>query len=47
MKNEYFKEEKSEDDMNIYSRELREILLEDDELSPMEDAFMQGYDEAI
>lgn len=47
MKNEYFKEEKSEDDMNIYSRELREILLEDDELSPMEDAFIQGYDEAI
>lgn len=50
MKNEYFKgfkKDVSEDDMNIYSRELREILLEDDELSPMEEAFMQGYDEAI
>ncbi|MBI2658128.1 hypothetical protein HYX08_05540 [Candidatus Woesearchaeota archaeon] len=47
MKNEYPREDESEDDMSIYSRELREILLEDDELSPMEEAFMQGYDEAI
>lgn len=47
MKTIYFREDESEDDMSIYSRELREILLEDDELSPIEEAFMQGYDEAI
>ena len=34
------------DDENIYSEEVRDRLLEDDELSPMEAAFMQGYDEA-
>ena len=34
------------DDENIYSENVREQLLEDDELSPMEAAFMQGYDEA-
>jgi len=34
------------DDENIYSEEDREQLLEDDELSPAEAAFMQGYDEA-
>lgn len=31
---------------NIYSGEARELLLEDGELSPEEEAFMRGYDEA-
>ena len=34
------------DDESIYSENVRDQLLEDDELSPMEAAFMQGYDEA-
>ena len=32
--------------MSIYSLEVREGLLEDDELSPMEEAFMAGYEDA-
>ncbi len=43
MKREIFAEEE-EDDLSIYSKTLREEMLEDDELSPMEEAFMQGYD---
>jgi hypothetical protein len=34
------------DDESIYSEDVRDQLLEDDELSPMEAAFMQGYEEA-
>lgn len=41
------KEEQSEDDNSIYSKEVRELMLEDDELSPMEEAFMNGYEEAV
>ena len=37
--------EKSEDDLGIYGTEEREILLEDDELSPVEEAFMSGYED--
>ena len=37
---EYFDEE------NIYSEEARALLLEDGELSPEEEAFMRGYEEA-
>lgn len=40
------REEKSEDDIGIYSKEARESMLEDDELSPMEEAFMNGYEDA-
>jgi len=39
-------EEYFEDDENIYSEDVRETLLEDDELSPEEEAFMRGYEEA-
>ena len=39
-------EEESEDDSSIYSKGVRESMLDDDELSPMEDAFMEGYDAA-
>lgn len=34
------------EDESIYSEDVREQLLEDDELSPEEAAFMKGYDES-
>ena len=40
-------EENSEDDISIYSKDVREIMLDDDELSPMEEAFMNGYEDAV
>ena len=40
-------EEKSDDDISIYSKDVRESLLDNDELSPMEEAFMNGYEDAI
>ena len=43
----FFREEVEEDDLTIYSRDVRDSLLEDDELSPMEEAFMNGYDAAV
>ena len=39
-------EEKNEDDFDFYSKDVREIMVEDDELSPIEEAFMEGYDTA-
>ena len=42
-----WEEEDDKDDISIYSRKVREELLEDDELSSVEEAFMQGYDEAL
>ena len=33
-------------DDSIYSESVRDRLLEDDELSPEEAAFMEGYEEA-
>lgn len=33
-------------DDNIYSKKTRENMVEEDELTPEEDAFMRGYDEA-
>lgn len=49
MKKERFLDEGLEnvDDESIYSERVREQLLEDDEISPMEIGFMQGYDEAV
>ena len=38
--------EQNLDDESIYSEDVRDQLLEDDELSPTEAAFMQGYDGA-
>lgn len=31
---------------NIYSKKQREMLLEDEELSPEEEAFMRGWEKA-
>lgn len=44
----YLLDEETEeiDDENIYSEKVRDHLLEDDELSPMEAGFMQGYEDA-
>lgn len=38
--------EEEEEKETIYDEEGREGQLEDDELSPEEEAFMKGYDEA-
>ncbi len=35
-----------EADEDVYSGEIRESLLEDDEMSQEEEAFMRGYEEA-
>jgi len=35
------------DDLSLYSKDIRQQLLEDDALSPAEEAFMNGYEEAI
>lgn len=45
LKKIYREETHTEDDIGIYSKEMRESLLEDDELSPFEEAFMSGYED--
>jgi hypothetical protein len=42
-----FDEEFFAEDENIYSEESREMMLDDGELSPTEEAFMKGYDQAM
>lgn len=39
-------DEEESDGNTIYSKSVRESLLEDDELNPFEDAFMNGYETA-
>ena len=41
------KETEESDDTSIYSKDTRDSLLENDELSPFEEAFMSGYEDAI
>ena len=38
--------EEESDDISIYSKNALELMLDDDELTPYEEAFMQGYDDA-
>ncbi len=38
--------EKEEHDENVYDEEGQEELVDNDEISPEEEAFMRGYDEA-
>jgi len=38
--------EEIDEDIGIYSKKNRELMLDDDELTPMEEAFMSGYDSA-
>ena len=45
-KRKYSDEEENSDDINFYARSVRESLLDDDELSPGEEAFMSGYEDA-
>ncbi len=40
-------EEEGLGEENIYARDARLHLVEDDEMTPEEAAFMQGYEEAI
>ena len=40
-------EEESDDDINIYSKSVRESMLDDDELTPVEEAFLSGYEDAM
>ena len=39
--------EENADDTNIYAKDVRESMLDDDELSPSEEAFLNGYEDAI
>lgn len=36
-------DEESSDDINIYSKNVRELLLENDEISAFEEGFLNGY----
>lgn len=47
LKRRLYDDEDNGDENNIYSRSVRESLLDDDELSPMEEAFMNGYEDAV
>jgi hypothetical protein len=38
--------EEDEGEENVYQEETREGLVDDDEISPEEEGFMQGYEEA-
>ena len=46
-RNDLLEDEEDQDNNNIYSRHVRECMLEDDELSPSEEAFMNGYEDAV
>ena len=46
LKRKYHNRDEESDDISIYSREARESLLDDDELTPTEEAFMCGYEDA-
>lgn len=35
------------EEAGVYSENSREAMLEEDELSPIEDGFMKGWDEAV
>ena len=37
-------EEDYEDEEDIYKKAMRSLLLEDDEINPEEEAFMEGYE---
>ena len=46
LKRKYRSDDDEEDDINIYSKDVRESMLDDDELTPLEEAFMNGYEDA-
>jgi hypothetical protein len=45
-KKKYAVEDDGVEDESIYSEDVRSVMLEGDEISPEEAAFMKGYDEA-
>ena len=47
MELEFIDDLPEEDDMNIYDTKMREDALDEDEIADWEEAFMQGWDEAI
>ena len=47
LKKKRYSDGESDEDNDIYSKDARELLLDDDELSPMEEAFMNGYEDAV
>ena len=40
-------EEPESNDSGVYGHDAREDLAENDEISPQEEAFMEGYDETV
>lgn len=40
----YEEDEFYEDEEDIYKKSMRSLLLEDDEIDEVEDAFMEGYE---
>ena len=46
-KKRFSTEEESWDDLGIYTSDARESMLEDDEITPFEEAFMKGYEAAF
>ena len=40
-------EEEIEESEDFYREENRKVLIDNDELTPVEAAFMQGYEEAV
>ena len=46
MAEEYEGDENKEKDAGVYGEEEREELVDDEEMSPEEAGFMQGYDKA-
>jgi len=41
----YEEDENYEEDEDIYKRAMRSLLLEDDEIDEVEEAFMEGYEQ--
>jgi len=46
MRRALWNEDKYKDEEGVYSKESRDSLVEDDEITPEEAGFMQGYSEA-
>lgn len=42
-----FDEEEDYEDNTIYSKSKREDLIENDEISPIEEGFMEGYEQGV
>jgi len=45
MEEEFYDEDVDSSEQNVYKKSTREELVENDEISPEEEAFMAGYEE--